>query len=215
MARRLILPASSAELGDESIVLDLHLLRGDVVQLIVLNLLLPAAVGLVDGLLHRPGDGIGVHYHQTVNVSCRPSGSLGKSHLRSEEALLVCVQDGHQRYRRNVQALPEEVYAYENVEQAVLEILDDLDPLRRVHVGMYVAASDAPLAEEIVQFLRHSLGQCGHKHSLVHLGTLAYFFKEVIHLIQCRPDLNRRVKQACRPYNLLYHKAFRFSQLIF
>ena len=59
----------AVEFGHEYIPFDINLLRGDVVEFVIFNLLRPAAVGLADGLIHRLGDCVGIHYHKAVSPS--------------------------------------------------------------------------------------------------------------------------------------------------
>ena len=79
---------------------------------------------------------------------------------------------------------------------------------------MDVAATNAHFCEIFLQLLGHPFGKSGNKHPFVHFGPFADFLKQVIHLIFHRTNLNRRVKQSGRPYNLLNHKAFRLLKLV-
>ena len=132
----------------------------------------------------------------------------------SEEAFLVCIQNRHKRNRRNVKPFTQQVYTHKNVEKSVLEVLDDFHPLHGIHIGMDVAATNAHFCEIFLQLLGHPFGKSGNKHPFVHFGPFADFLKQVIHLIFHRTNLNRRVKQSGRPYNLLNHKAFRLLKLV-
>ena len=139
----------------------LDLSGGYVVELVVL-LLLGAATGrFADGFIHGAGDGIGIHYHQAVDVAGGTAGGLGEGTAGAEEAFLIGIQNGHQGYCGDVQAFAEEVYADEDVEEAVFEILDYFHALCGVYVRVYVSASDAHLGEVAVQFLCHALGEGG------------------------------------------------------
>ena len=183
-------------------------------QLVVFHLFGTPAIGLAYGLLHGIGDDVGVHYDEAVDVAGRAPGCLRKGAPGTQEALLVGVEDGHQRYRRDIEALAQQVHAHEDVEQAVLEVFDDLHALGGVHVGVDVAAADAYLGEILVQFLCHSLGQRGDEHPLVPLGPRAYLLDEVVDLVLYGPDLDGRVKQACGTHDLLNDQAFGLAQFI-
>ena len=73
--------------------LGLYLLRRNIVKLVVLYLLGPAAIGLVYGLLHGSRNGVSVHDNQAVNVTRSAAGRLRKRAAASQEALFVSVQN--------------------------------------------------------------------------------------------------------------------------
>ena len=204
----------AVEFGHEYIPFDINLLRGDVVEFVIFNLLRPAAVGLADGLIHRLGDRVGIHYHKAVDVSCGSPGGLGQRPSRAEEALLVSVQDRHKRHCRNIQSLTQKVHSDQNIEESVLEVLDDLHALPGVHIGVDVAHPDVDLVQIVGQLLGHPLGQGRDEYPLVLLGSLADLLDKIIDLILGRTHLDRRIQQACRPHNLFDHKAVGAFQLI-
>ncbi len=177
------------------------------VEFVIFNLLCPSAVGLANGLLHRLGYCVCVHYHKSVDISGRAARRLGQGSPGAQEAFFVGVKDRHKRHCRNIQPLAKEVDTDQHVEESVLEVLDDLDPLSRVHIGMDVAHTDVDLVQIVGQFLGHSLGQGRDENPLIFLCPLAYLLNKVIHLILGRSDFNRRIQQTGRPHNLLYHKA--------
>ena len=205
---------TSGEAGCQHILAYAHLLRSDMVLFVVFYLLGPAALGLTYGLLHGPGHGIGVHDHQTVDVAGSAPGGLGEGAACPEEALLVCVQYGHERHRGDVQTFPEEVHSDQHVEHAVLEILYDLDPFGGLHVGMDVAYPDAYPLQIAVQLLGHPLGERGHQHPFIVLAALAYLLDQVVHLVLGGPDLDGRVQQARGPHDLLHHQSFGLLEFV-
>ena len=79
---------------------------------------------------------------------------------------------------------------------------------------MYISATHSHLPEICVKFLRHSLCQGCHQNTFVQLCTFPYLFQKVIHLIFCRPYLDRRIQQSCRSHHLLHHKSFGFFEFI-
>ena len=79
---------------------------------------------------------------------------------------------------------------------------------------MDITASHAHLREIFLEFLGHPLGQSGHEDSLVELLSFADLFEEIVDLVLDRTHFDRRVEQTCRTHNLLYHKTFRFFELI-
>ncbi len=68
--------------------------------------------------------------------------------------------------------------------------------------------------EIVVQFLGHSLGQGGHKHTLVAFLAQCYLFYEVVNLVERRTHADKRVEQAGRSDKLFDHYAFAALQLV-
>ena len=139
-------------------------LRVDAVLDVVGLLQAPAAVGLGDGPLHRVGDLVGVHDHLAVDVAGGPADRLDERRLAAEEALLVGVEDGHQRHLGQVEALPQQVDADEHVELAEPQVAEDLDALDGVDLGVQVAHPHAQLEQVVGEVLGHLLGERGDQH---------------------------------------------------
>ena len=74
----------------------------DAVLGVVGQLLGAAALSLLDGLGHGRGDGVGVHVDLAGDVAGGASDGLDEGAGRAQEALLVRIQDGHQRDLRQV-----------------------------------------------------------------------------------------------------------------
>ena len=121
----------------------------------------PPAVGLRDGPLHGVGDLVGVHDHLAVDVAGRPADGLDQRRLAAEEALLVGVEDGHQRHLGQVEALPQQVDADQHVELAEPQVTQDLDALDGVDLAVEVADPHAQLQQVVGEVLGHLLGQGG------------------------------------------------------
>ena len=96
-------------------------------------------LGLVDRHADRLGHLVGVHDHAAVDVAGGAADRLDQRRLAAEEALLVGVEDRHQRHLGQVEALAEQVHADEHVEVAEAQLPDHLDPLERVDLGVQVA----------------------------------------------------------------------------
>ena len=176
-------------------------------KLVVFHLLVSPSVRLVDGLLHRICDPVCIHDDQSVHISGSTSCCLGQSSSASQEALLVRIQYRYQRNCRDVKSFTKKVYSHEYVEEAVLEVLDDLDSLDRIHIRMDVTASDSHSGEILLQFFGHPLGQCGDEYSFVDFRSFADLLQKVIHLIFGRTYLDRRVKKTGRAYDLFHYKS--------
>ena len=74
-----------------------------------------------------------------VDVARGAADRLDQRRLAAEEALLVGVEDRHQRHLGQVEPLAQQVDADEHVELAQAQLADDLDPLERVDLGVQVA----------------------------------------------------------------------------
>ena len=85
---------------------------------------------------------------------------------RAEEALLVGVEDRHQRHLGQVEALPQQVDADEHVVLAEAQVAEDLDALDGVDVGVQVAHPQALLEQVVGEVLGHLLGERGDEHAV-------------------------------------------------
>ena len=186
----------------------------DAVLLVVLELHGAAALGLVDGALHRIGDFVGIHNHLSVKVSCRATCRLGQGAMRAQEAFFVGIEDGNERHLGQVKALTQQVHAHEHVNHAQAQVVDNLDAVHGLHVAVHVGALDIDFRQVVVQFLGHALGEGGHEHALAILYAQLYLVDEVINLAQRGANGNLGVKQAGGAYNLLGDNAFAALELI-
>ena len=133
---------------------------------VVVFLLLAPAVGLVDRLLHRVGDLVGVHDRRAVQMARGAADGLDQRLLGAQEAFLVGVQDRDQADLGQVQTLAQQVDADDHVVHAQAQVAQDLDPLEGLHFGVQVVDLDAQLLQIVGQVLGHALGQRGHQHAL-------------------------------------------------
>ena len=74
-----------------------------------------------------------------LDVARRAADRLDQRRLAAQEALLVGVEDRHQRDLGQVEALAQQVDADQHVVLAQAQVADDLDPLERVDLGVQVA----------------------------------------------------------------------------
>ena len=102
--------------------------------------------------------------------------------LAAQEALLVGVEDRHQRHLRQVEPLAQQVDADQHVELAPPQVAQDLDPLERVDLAVQVAHPDAELGEVVGQVLGHPLGERGDQHPLARRHALADPRQQVVDL---------------------------------
>ncbi|MPN31326.1 hypothetical protein SDC9_178800 [bioreactor metagenome] len=73
-----------------------HGLRYDAVCLVEGDLLGATALGLAHRRLHRVGDPVSIQNRRAMNMACRAPDGLNQRPLRTQETLLVRIQDGHQ-----------------------------------------------------------------------------------------------------------------------
>src|SRR2546429_63221 len=100
------------ELSDVGDALDDRFGR-DAVLLVVCELLLAAAVRLLERALDRLGQLVRVEQHLAVDVPRSAADRLDQRGLAAQEALLVGVEHGHERDLGQVEALAQEVHADE------------------------------------------------------------------------------------------------------
>ena len=126
---------------------------------------------------------VGVEDDAAVDVAGGAADGLHQRGRRAQEALLVGVEDRHQRAFGDVEALAQEVDADQHVEGAQPQVADDLDALQRVDVGMQVAAADAGLVHVLDEVLGHALGQHRDQHALALLRAVLALGDQVVDLL--------------------------------
>ena len=166
-----------------------------------------AALGFVDGALHRTGHAVGIENGSTAHIACGAADGLDQRAIRTQEAFLVGIEYRHQRHFRHVEALAQQVDADQHVEFAEAQIADDFHALHRVDVRMQVAHADAVLVEVLGQILGHALGQGGDQHPFLPLDPQVDLRQQVVDLGGRRPQLDLGVHQPRRAHHLLDHLA--------
>ena len=189
-------------------------LRRDAVLCVVAQLLLPAAIRLVDGQAHALRHRVGIHDDAPVHVACRTPGRLGQRAVRAEESLLVRVQDGDKRHFGQVQPLAQQVDTYQDVIHPLAQVGHDFHPLQRLHITMYIVAPHVVVQQIFRQLLRHPLGQRRHQRPFPPLDTHLNLLHQVVNLVMTRPDFDDRVQQSRRADDLLHDDTLRLGQLI-
>ncbi|CAM5492436.1 hypothetical protein SGRIM128S_02196 [Streptomyces griseomycini] len=183
------------------------------VRLVVGDLLLPAAVGLVDGLLHRRGDLVGVHVDLAGDVPRGAADGLDQGGAGAQEALLVGVEDRHQGHLGQVEPLPQQVDADEDVELAAAQLPQQFHPAQGVDVAVQVADLDAELQEVVGEVLGHLLGERGDQDAFVLLHPRADLVDQVVDLALGGLDHDLGVDEAGGPDDLL-DEAVRPGELV-
>ena len=181
--------------------------------LVVGDLLLPTALRLVHGLAHGRRDAVGVEQHAPVLVAGRPPDDLHERTGGAQEALLVRVQDGHQRDLGQIEPLAQQVDTDQRIEPALAKLPQNLHALERVHVAVQVAHPHAVLLEVLGQVLGHPLGEGDHQRALPALGHGAHLSQQVVHLPSRRTHEHLRIEQPRGPDDLFDDLAAGLLQL--
>ena len=181
---------------------------------VVAKLLLPAPVGLIQGLSHGLRHPIGVEYGPAAQVASGSPDGLNERIAGPQKAFLVGIQDGDQRHFRKVEPLAQQVDSHQHVEISQPQASQDLDPLQRIDLRMHVAAADAHLSVVFGQILGHALGQGGHQHSFPPFFPQSNLVKQIVHLGPDGPHLHRGIHQPGGANDLFHHNATGLGQLV-
>ena len=184
------------------------------VFLVVFQLLRASPYGFVDGLLHALRDVVGIHDDLPVYVARCTSCRLCQTPVAAEEALLVGVEDGNERYFGQVQSLTEQVHPHQDVIDAGPEIVDDLDTVQARHVAVDIGRAYVVVQQVFRQLLRHPFGQRRDKHALFLLGTHDDLVHQVVYLVLRGAHVYLRIEQPRRTDKLFHHDPFRLLQLV-
>ena len=82
---------------------------------VVTHLQFPAAFRLINGSAHRTGDNIAVHDYLALSVSRCTADGLNQRCLGAQKAFFIGIQNGYQRYFRQIQPLTQKVDAYQHI----------------------------------------------------------------------------------------------------
>lgn len=107
--------------------------------LVVFHLQGATSFGLVDGELHRVGDLVGVHDYGAVDITRGASNCLSKRTMTAQKTFLVGIKNSHQAHFRQVETLAKEVDAHEHVVVAGTQVVENLDAVDGVDVGVNVS----------------------------------------------------------------------------
>ena len=159
------------------------MVRGSMPLLIVGVLDLTPALRLAYGYAHRVRLFVSVHDDPPVDVAGGAADGLDQRSLTAQEAFLVRVEDGDERYLGEVEAFAEEVDADEHVELSRTQAADDLDAVQRLYVGVHVARLDVVLEQVVREVLGHLYGKGRDEYTLAVLDALGDLVEEVVDLV--------------------------------
>ena len=134
--------------------------------------------------------------------------------MAAQESFLVGVEDGNQRYFRQVESLAQEVYADEDIIHAGAQSVENLYAVHGLDVGVDVGRLYFHFGEVLVQFLRHALCEGCHQSALAAFDAGLYFLHEVVDLVERRLYLYQRVEKSGGAYHLFGHHTLAPFKLI-
>ena len=182
--------------------------------LVIGHLFFPAPVCLVNGKFHAFGDLIRIKYHFPIYISGRTPCRLGQRAVRTQESLLIRIQDSYQGNLRQIQSFTEQIHSDQHIKQPFPQIIHNLHPLQRIHIAMNIITPDPHTRHVGGQLFRHALGQRRDQDPFVYGGPLGYLLHQIINLIQCRAYFYHGIQQSGRTNHLVYHYPFTLFQFI-
>ena len=111
----------------------------NLMRFIISLLLLAATIRFINGALHTIRNAVRIHNDATMSITRRTTNGLDHRGVAAQEALLIRVEDGNQRYLRQVQALAQQVDAYENIEFTSAQAINNLRSFNSGDFRMQVA----------------------------------------------------------------------------
>ena len=162
-----------------------------------------AAIRLIDGILHRFRDTVRVHDDVAMLISGCTADDLDHRSFRAQEALLIRIEDSHERDLRHIETLTQKIDADQHIENARTQVTDDLRALDGRDVRVQIAYLHARFRQEIGEIFRHFLRECRDENALVSLLTLMDLPEQVIHLSFDGTHLDGRIQEPRWPDDLL------------
>ena len=163
-----------------------------------------AALRFVHGAAHGVGNGIGIEDHQALGISRGAADGLNQTGLTAEEALLIRIEDRHQRHLGQVETFTQEVNTHQHIELTKAQVADDLHTLQGRHIRVHIPHADTALTEMGGQVLCHPLGEGGHQHTLVALGASLNFGGQIFDLSLHAADFHAGIEKSRGADDLLH-----------
>ena len=130
--------------------------------------------------MHRGSDGVGIHDHLAVDVSCCAAGRLRQTAVTAKESLFVSIEDSHERYFRQVETLAQKIHAHQHVVVAEPEVVQNLHALQRLHLTMDIIGLYTVFQQVVGHLFGHALGQRCHEHTLTTFLADLYLVQQVL-----------------------------------
>ena len=162
-----------------------------------------AAIRLIDGILHRFRDTIRVHDDVAMLISGCTADDLDHRSFRAQEALLIRIEDGHERDLRHIETLTQKIDADKHIENTRTQVTDNLCALDGRDVRVQIAYLHARFRQEIGEVFRHLLRECRDEDALMDFLPLVNFSQEVVHLSFDGTHFDGRIQEPRRANDLL------------
>ena len=178
-------------------------LRNDAMLLIIRLLKAAAAVGFRNRPIHAFCHDIGIHNDAPLGISCRTPNGLNQRGFGTQEALLICIQNGNQTDLGDIQTLTQKVDADQHIKDIHTQITNDFQTLQCINIRMEIAHAHPCFTQVIRQAFCHFFRQGCHKNLIACLCGFSDLGKQIINLPMNGTNGNFGVQQACRTNNLL------------
>ena len=137
-------------------------------------------------------------------MACGAACRLHQTGLVSQKAFLVRIENAHQRDLRQVQALSQQVDAYQDIHLAGAQFAQNLHAFDGVYIGMDVFYIQPCAAQVVPQVFRRALGEGGDEHALSHADAPAAELDGFVDLPLQRQQGDARLRQAGGADELLH-----------
>ena len=175
--------------------------------LVVPLLYLAPSVGLLNRHSHGVRHLVRIHDNMAFAVAGSTSNGLNQGCLRTQESLLISIQDSHQCNFRNIKSFPQQVDAHQDVEHIHTHIPNNFSPFQRIDIRVKIFYPDTHLSHIVGQILCHPFGQSGDKHLVTSRHFLVYFRNQIVNLTLHRPHRYLRIQKSGGTYDLFHsHK---------
>ena len=124
---------------------------------------------------------------------------------RTQEALLVGVQDCHQRHLRKVDPLAKKVDAHNHVKDPEAQVAQNLNALERVNLAVEVAHANPRLLKVRRELFGHAFRERRNDHALLLLHATLDALEEIVDLPLRREHGDVGVHNSCWADQLLHH----------
>ena len=141
-------------------------------------------------------------------VTCGTSNGLDQGCLRTQKALLICIENCNKGDLRNIQSLPQKVNTDKHIEHIKTHIPDDLCPFQCINIRMQVLHTDSHILHIIGQVLSHPFRERRYQNLIMLLRFLPDLRNQIINLSFHRTDENLRIQKSRWPDNLLCAQQF-------
>ena len=182
--------------------------------LVICHLLLATTIGLVNGLLHRFSDGLSIHNGESMHVAGSTSDNLDERTMVTKKSLIVCIKNGNERHFGNIKTFTQKINTNEHIIGAGSEIIDDINTIKSINIGMNVVSLDTYIIKEARHFFCLTFGGSDDESALPRLIALMYLFNKVVHKIEFGTHLDGGIQQSCGTNQLLNNHTFSTLQFI-